>query len=91
MKGGSLAANVKLLCGPHGRGAPFRLRRAVPVDMFSDTPHVELCLLLERTEQVRATAERSVKQHGRRNRQRLVGLTEGMATNDDKAPPLVVS
>ena len=48
VKGGSLAANVKILTGPRGRGSPFRLVRGIPVDMFPHTPHVELCLLLER-------------------------------------------
>ena len=49
VKGGSLAANIKTLTGPRGRGAPFTLVRAVPIDMFAHTPHVELCLLLERS------------------------------------------
>lgn len=48
VKGGSLAANARVLCGPKGRGTPFRLRSVVPVDMFVHTPHVELCLVFER-------------------------------------------
>ena len=48
VKGGSLASNLRVLCGPRGRGAPFELVRAVPVDLFPDTPHCELALLLER-------------------------------------------
>ena len=48
VKGGSLAANLRVLTAARGRGAPFQLVRAVPVDMFAHTPHVELCLLLER-------------------------------------------
>ena len=47
VKGGSLAANARLLCGK-GRGAPFCLSRAIPVDLFPHTPHCELCLLFER-------------------------------------------
>ena len=49
IKGGSLASNVRILCGARGRGAPFRVARAVPIDLFPHTPHVELVLLLERT------------------------------------------
>ena len=48
VKGGSLAANLRVLCGSRGRGAPFALQRAIPIDMFPHTPHVELVLLLER-------------------------------------------
>ena len=48
VKGGSLASNARVLCGPRGRGRPFRLRRAVPCDLFPHTPHVELVVLFER-------------------------------------------
>ena len=48
VKGGSLASQLKTLCGPRGRGKPFRVARVVPVDCFSHTPHVELCVLCER-------------------------------------------
>jgi hypothetical protein len=48
VKGGSLAANTKILCRRGGRSAPFILSRAIPVDLFPHTPHVELCLCFER-------------------------------------------
>ena len=48
VKGGSLAANLKVLCGPRGRGKPFRVSRVVPVDLFPHTPHCELCVLCVR-------------------------------------------
>ena len=48
VKGGSLAANTKILCKSGGRSAPFVLSRAIPVDLFPHTPHVELCLCFER-------------------------------------------
>ena len=48
VKGGSLAANTKILCKRGGRSAPFILSRAIPVDLFPHTPHVELCLCFER-------------------------------------------
>jgi hypothetical protein len=48
VKGGSLAANTKILCRSGGRSAPFILSRAIPVDLFPHTPHVELCLCFER-------------------------------------------
>ena len=48
VKGGSLAANTKILCKSGGRSAPFILSRAIPVDLFPHTPHVELCLCFER-------------------------------------------
>jgi tRNA/tmRNA/rRNA uracil-C5-methylase (TrmA/RlmC/RlmD family) len=44
VKGGSLAANTRILCGARGRGKPFTLERATPIDMFPHTPHCELCL-----------------------------------------------
>ena len=64
VKGGSLSANTRILCGERGRGAPFQLARAVPVDLFPHTPHVELCLMFERME----AAPRSGKSRGRRSR-----------------------
>ena len=48
VKGGSLGANLKLLCGKRGRGTPFRVQRLVPVDLFPHTPHVELVVLAVR-------------------------------------------
>jgi tRNA (uracil-5-)-methyltransferase len=48
VKGGSLAANTKILCRSGGRSAPLFLSRAIPVDLVPHTPHVELCLCFER-------------------------------------------
>jgi len=49
VKGGSLASNTRVLCAARGgSGAPFRIRRVVPVDMFPMTPHVEIVVLFER-------------------------------------------
>ena len=51
VKGGTLAANARILCSPKGGRAdapPFRLRAAVPVDLFPHTPHCELVLAFER-------------------------------------------
>lgn len=48
VKGGSLANNLRVLCGPRGRGEPFRVERIVPVDMFAHTPHVELVIVASR-------------------------------------------
>ena len=48
VKGGSLAANLRVLCAPRGRGAPFRIARIVPVDLFPHTPHCELLVLCVR-------------------------------------------
>lgn len=49
LKGGSLAANAKVLCAAkRGGPAPFRLQSCVPVDMFPYTPHCELVLRFER-------------------------------------------
>lgn len=49
VKGGSLAANAKVLCAAKRDGPPaFRLRSCVPVDMFPHTPHCELVLCFQR-------------------------------------------
>ena len=48
VKGGSLAANLRVLCSERGRGTPFRVERIVPIDLFEHTPHVELCVLCVR-------------------------------------------
>ncbi|XP_014678626.1 PREDICTED: tRNA (uracil(54)-C(5))-methyltransferase homolog [Priapulus caudatus] len=50
---GGAARDIVNLCHPRPRddrltGAPFRMRRAVPVDMFPHTLHCELVLELER-------------------------------------------
>ena len=49
VRGGNLAANARILCS-RGATPPFRLRSAVPVDLFRDTPHCELVLAFERAE-----------------------------------------
>ena len=54
IKGGSLAANAKILCASGGRTAPFQMTRAIPVDLFPHTPHVELCICFERSRVVSA-------------------------------------
>jgi tRNA/tmRNA/rRNA uracil-C5-methylase (TrmA/RlmC/RlmD family) len=48
LKGGSLQANARVLCDKRGKGRPFRLVGAAPVDMFPHTPHVELVVVFER-------------------------------------------
>ena len=67
VKGGSLSANMRLLCAPNGRGAPFRLCEAIPIDLFPHTPHVELVLRFERME---ARARRPPRQRERNTRTR---------------------
>jgi hypothetical protein len=51
VRGGSLASHARILCESRGKGAPFRLVAAAPVDMFAHTPHCELVLTFERCEQ----------------------------------------
>jgi hypothetical protein len=53
VRGGSLASHARILCESRGKGAPFRLVAAAPVDMFAHTPHCELVLTFERCEQRR--------------------------------------
>ena len=48
VRDGSLAENVRCLCDQKGRGRPFRITSATPVDLFPHTPHCELVLVLER-------------------------------------------
>ena len=66
VKGGSLAANLRVLCGARGRIAPFGIRRVVPVDLFPHSPHVELCVLCDRMPARRS--ESAAARRERRNR-----------------------
>jgi len=61
VKGGSLSANLRVLCGPRGRGAPFRVSRVVPVDLFPHTPHCELVVLCVREARVPRKSRRQLK------------------------------
>ena len=45
---GTLAHNAKVLCAHKGKGRPFILTAAVPVDIFPHTPHTELVCVFER-------------------------------------------
>ncbi|CAN0447652.1 unnamed protein product, partial [Ectocarpus sp. 8 AP-2014] len=47
----SLAADATILCTPVSKsttGLPFRPVKAIPVDMFPHTPHMELVMVFER-------------------------------------------
>ncbi|CAM9912468.1 unnamed protein product [Ectocarpus fasciculatus] len=49
----SLAADALILCTPVSKsttGLPFRPVKAIPVDMFPHTPHMELVMVFERIE-----------------------------------------
>lgn len=49
----TLAQDAMLLCGPVSsktRGMPFRPVKAIPVDMFPHTPHIETVMVFERIE-----------------------------------------
>ena len=52
VKKGSLWDNARVLCGPAGvegvSAAPFKLTYAQPVDLFPNTPHVELVCVFDR-------------------------------------------
>ena len=67
VKGGSLASNLKVLCGKSGRGKAFRVARMVPVDLFPHTPHCELCVLCVRAPFVRPSKAEEARQQPRRS------------------------
>ena len=46
---------------PRGRGAPFRVSRVVPVDLFPHTPHCELVVLCVREARVPRKSRRQLK------------------------------